>query len=68
MRRPKSERHKVMTVDEVCEYLRVHPTTIYRLIKQGMIPAFRVGGRWRFNVEDIEPGHTTGDRTTSSDF
>ena len=56
----RAERHKVMTVDEVCEYLRVHPTTIYRLIKQGMIPAFRVGGRWRFNVEDIE--HWSHDR------
>jgi len=43
-----------VTVDEVCEYLRVHYNTIYRLIKQGRIPAFRVGSRWRVNVEHIE--------------
>ena len=49
----RAERHKVMTVDEVCEKLRVHPNTIYRLIKQGRIPAFRIGKRWRLNVEDI---------------
>ena len=44
----------MVTVDEVCQYLRVHRTTLYRLIKQGRIPAFRVGGRWRLNLVDIE--------------
>ena len=51
---PRTERHNVVTVDEVCQYLRVHRTTLYRLIKQGRIPAFRVGGRWRLNLVDIE--------------
>jgi len=50
----RAERHNVVTVDEVCQYLRVHRTTLYRLIKQGRIPAFRVGGRWRLNLVDIE--------------
>ena len=38
----------VMTVREVSAYLRVHPTTIYRLLKQDQIPAFHVGSDWRF--------------------
>ena len=42
-----------MTMDEVAEYLRVHRTTIYRLIKRHKIPAFRVGRNWRFNIEDV---------------
>ena len=45
---------KVMTVREVSAYLRVHPATIYRLMKRNQIPAFHVGSDWRFNVEQIE--------------
>jgi excisionase family DNA binding protein len=44
----------VMTVSEMANYLRVHPTTIYRLLKHGKIPAFRVGSDWRFNRDSID--------------
>jgi excisionase family DNA binding protein len=43
-----------MTVREVSAYLQVHPTTIYRLLKQDQIPAFHVGSDWRFNIEAID--------------
>jgi len=43
-----------MIVREVSAYLRVHPSTIYRLLKQHQIPAFRVGGDWLFNIESID--------------
>jgi excisionase family DNA binding protein len=46
--------NKVMTVSEVSAYLRVHPSTIYRLLKKHRIPAFRVGSEWRFDIEDLE--------------
>jgi excisionase family DNA binding protein len=46
--------NKIMTVREVSEYLRVHSTTVYRLLKQGKLPAFRVGSDWRFNVDAID--------------
>jgi excisionase family DNA binding protein len=45
---------ELMTVDELAAYLRVHPTTIYRLAKRGRIPVFRVGGGWRFSKESID--------------
>jgi excisionase family DNA binding protein len=44
----------VLTVREVAEYLRVHQATIYRLLKEQKLPAFRVGADWRFNREVIE--------------
>ncbi len=44
----------VMTLEEVSEYLRVHPSTIYRLLKKHLIPAFKVGSDWRFNRTSIE--------------
>lgn len=44
----------VMTLEEVAQYLRVHPSTIYRLVKRGKLPAFKVGSDWRFNLESID--------------
>jgi len=44
----------VLTVNELCDYLKVHQATIYRLLKTGQLPAFRIGRDWRFNVEEIE--------------
>lgn len=51
---PRGQPSKVMTLREVSAYLHVHPTTIYRLLKKGKIPAFHMGSDWRFNIEDID--------------
>jgi len=45
---------RVMTLEEVADYLRVHPSTIYRLLKKKQLPAFKVGSDWRFNLESID--------------
>jgi excisionase family DNA binding protein len=44
----------VMTLEEVAEFLRVHSSTVYRLLKDRNIPAFKVGSDWRFNIDSIE--------------
>jgi excisionase family DNA binding protein len=44
----------MMTLDEVAQYLHVHPSTVYRLLKNRSIPAFKLGSDWRFNRESIE--------------
>jgi excisionase family DNA binding protein len=44
---------EVLTVKEVCDLLRVHPTTLYKLAKQGKIPSFRVGTDWRFRKDAV---------------
>jgi excisionase family DNA binding protein len=52
---------QILTITELAAYLRVHPTTIYRLLREGGIPGFRVGNSWRFSqsaVEKWERGRT----------
>ena len=44
----------VLTIGEVAEMLRVHPTTVYRLLKRGDIPGFKIGGNWRVSVNALE--------------
>jgi excisionase family DNA binding protein len=60
----------VLTLEEVASYLRVHPSTIYRLLKKRRLPAFRVGSDWRFNVESIDrwriQAEAEGRRTTKA--
>jgi len=45
---------KVLTVKELSDYLKVHPSTTYRLLKKGQLPAFKVGSDWRFDIEAVD--------------
>jgi excisionase family DNA binding protein len=44
----------LLTTEQVAEYLKVDKFTIYRLVAQKKIPAFRVGSQWRFKKSAIE--------------
>jgi excisionase family DNA binding protein len=45
---------KILTVRDLSIYLRVHPSTIYKMLKKNQLPAFRIGSDWRFSVEAID--------------
>jgi excisionase family DNA binding protein len=45
---------RVLTVGDLSGYLRVHRSTIYRLLKKGQLPGFKIGSDWRFNTEAID--------------
>jgi excisionase family DNA binding protein len=44
----------IMTIGEVAGYLKVTERTIYRLAGAKQIPAFKVGGSWRFSKVDLD--------------
>lgn len=44
----------IMTIGEVSDYLKVTERTIYRLAAGKQIPAFKVGGSWRFSRSEID--------------
>ena len=46
--------NQVLTVGEVAAFLRVNRSTVYKLIRRGELPAFKVGSDWRFNRMQIE--------------
>ncbi len=43
----------LMTIDEVAEYLEVHPDTVRRRARDGEIPAAKIGKQWRFHPEVV---------------
>jgi excisionase family DNA binding protein len=61
----KSPSPATMTVTEVCEFLQIHRSTLYRLLKMRAIPAFRVGSDWRFSHEAIEQWSRSQERKST---
>jgi excisionase family DNA binding protein len=44
----------ILTPDEVAEYLRLAPDTVYRYIRQGKLVASRLGRQYRVTRESVE--------------
>ncbi len=44
----------ILNVDQVADMLHLHAITVYRLVKGGQLPGFKVGGRWRFHRDALE--------------
>ncbi len=45
---------KLLTVVEVADLLRINKSTVYRMAKQGRLPATRVGRQWRFRKSVLD--------------
>jgi excisionase family DNA binding protein len=45
---------ELITIQQVANYLKVDRFTVYRLVTQKQIPAFKVGGQWRFKQAMID--------------
>ena len=44
---------EILTVEEVAAFLKAGKRTVYRLAANGTIPAFKLGGTWRFRRTDL---------------
>jgi excisionase family DNA binding protein len=45
---------EIMTTKEVAEYLRLAEATVYKLARDGNIPAMKLGRAWRFKRDLID--------------
>jgi len=45
---------EILTLDEVAAFLKAGKRTVYRLAQKGDIPAFKLGGTWRFRRSELD--------------
>lgn len=45
---------KLLTIDNVSERLSVSISTVRRIVREGLLPAYRVGGRLRFKLHEVD--------------
>ncbi|MBI3381000.1 MAG: helix-turn-helix domain-containing protein [Aquabacterium sp.] len=50
----KPDAGEILTIKEIADFLKVTERTIYRLAAAKSIPAFKVGGSWRFVRAEID--------------
>jgi len=43
-----------LTVEDVAKRFGINVTTVYRLVQQGKLPAFKVGNQWRVSETRLE--------------
>lgn len=45
---------EILTIDDVAVYLKSSKRTVYRLAASGVLPAFKLGGTWRFRRGELD--------------
>lgn len=45
---------EILTIDEVAAFMKAGKRTVYRLAASGELPAFKLGGTWRFRRSDLD--------------
>jgi len=45
---------EILTLPEVAQLLKVAEKTVYTMAQKGDLPAFKVGGQWRFRRADLD--------------
>ncbi len=45
---------RLLTANELAEIFQVSRDEIYRLAKRGVIPAYKIGGVWRFELPQVK--------------
>lgn len=45
---------EILTIDEVAAFLKAGKRTVYRLAASGKLPAFKLGGTWRFRRAELD--------------
>ena len=45
---------QIMTLREVAQYLGLHAMTVYKLTREGRMPAAKIGGQWRFKRDVLD--------------
>lgn len=44
---------EIMTIAQVANYLQLSEVTTYKMVNEGVIPAFKIGRHWRVKRSDL---------------
>jgi excisionase family DNA binding protein len=58
---------KLLTIEQVASYLKIDKFTVYRLVTQKKIPAFKVGSQWRFKKKLLDDWLNKNSNQSSED-
>jgi len=58
---PEEQKPDILNLTEVADLLRVTNQTVYNMIRDGRLKAYKVGREWRFLRKDIESFISDGD-------
>ena len=47
-------KESIMPLREVAQYLGLHVMTVYKLTREGRVPAAKIGGQWRFKRDVLD--------------
>lgn len=45
---------EILTVEQAADFLQVHKITVYRYIREGLLPAVKLGKLYRLFSRDVE--------------
>jgi excisionase family DNA binding protein len=45
---------EILTLEQVAVFLKASKKTVYRLAQKGEMPAFKLGGSWRFRRAELD--------------
>ncbi len=45
---------RVLNTDEAAALLQIHPKTLQKMAREGIVPAFRIGDLWRFRASALD--------------
>ena len=60
-----TDAREVMNIRQASQYLGVSPDTLYKYVSEDLIPAFKLGNRWKFKKSILD--NWMEDRSLSSE-
>jgi excisionase family DNA binding protein len=58
----------LLDAEEAAAHLRVHPKTLMRMARNGVVPAIRIGKYWRFRASTLDAWIGTSENRSSQPF
>ncbi|MBW1727324.1 MAG: helix-turn-helix domain-containing protein [Deltaproteobacteria bacterium] len=47
-------KERLLSVNDLCEYIGIGRDTLYKLIRNKALPAYRLGRLWKFRKKEVD--------------